>query len=108
MSILLCVIEGTACRSGDGIVCWPEGLPGRMVSTACPKYMYDFDHKGELAAADLWLTDTCLMHTTLPYNNGHLQHLEATTSKICAFLLLQIMSRLSDKHLEYVHTFLHA
>ncbi|KAG5842145.1 parathyroid hormone/parathyroid hormone-related peptide receptor [Anguilla anguilla] len=30
----------------DGIVCWPEGPPGKMVSTACPEYIYDFNHKG--------------------------------------------------------------
>ncbi|KAI2667190.1 Parathyroid hormone/parathyroid hormone-related peptide receptor [Labeo rohita] len=30
----------------DGIVCWPEGLPGRTVSAACPVYIHDFNHKG--------------------------------------------------------------
>uniref|UniRef100_A0A8C2J5S6 Parathyroid hormone/parathyroid hormone-related peptide receptor n=1 Tax=Cyprinus carpio TaxID=7962 RepID=A0A8C2J5S6_CYPCA len=40
------ITEGYCIPEWDGIVCWPEGLPGRMVSTACPDYMYDFDHKG--------------------------------------------------------------
>ncbi|XP_018603155.1 parathyroid hormone/parathyroid hormone-related peptide receptor [Scleropages formosus] len=30
----------------DGIVCWPEGVPGKVVATACPEYIYDFNHKG--------------------------------------------------------------
>ncbi|XP_023671549.1 parathyroid hormone/parathyroid hormone-related peptide receptor isoform X4 [Paramormyrops kingsleyae] len=30
----------------DGIVCWPGGGPGKVVSTACPNYIYDFNHKG--------------------------------------------------------------
>ncbi|KAG1933691.1 parathyroid hormone/parathyroid hormone-related peptide receptor [Pimephales promelas] len=38
--------EGFCSPEWDGIVCWPEGLPGRMVSTACPDYIYDFNHKG--------------------------------------------------------------
>lgn len=53
----LCVVEGFCSPEWDGIVCWPEGLPGRMVSTACPEYIYDFNHKGELAAADLCFTE---------------------------------------------------
>ncbi|XP_052466694.1 parathyroid hormone/parathyroid hormone-related peptide receptor-like [Carassius gibelio] len=40
------ITEGYCIPEWDGIVCWPEGLPGRMVSTACPDYMHDFDHKG--------------------------------------------------------------
>lgn len=62
----LCVVEGYCSPEWDGIVCWPEGVPGRMVSTACPEYIYDFNHKGEPAAADLWLTDTCLKHMEIP------------------------------------------
>uniref|UniRef100_A0A673K2S9 Parathyroid hormone/parathyroid hormone-related peptide receptor n=1 Tax=Sinocyclocheilus rhinocerous TaxID=307959 RepID=A0A673K2S9_9TELE len=38
--------KGYCMPEWDGIVCWPEGLPGRMVSTACPEYIYDFNHKG--------------------------------------------------------------
>uniref|UniRef100_A0A8C6U348 Parathyroid hormone/parathyroid hormone-related peptide receptor n=1 Tax=Neogobius melanostomus TaxID=47308 RepID=A0A8C6U348_9GOBI len=32
----------------DGIVCWPEGPPGRLVSTPCPEYIYDFNHRGHV------------------------------------------------------------
>ncbi|XP_036453155.1 parathyroid hormone/parathyroid hormone-related peptide receptor [Colossoma macropomum] len=38
--------EGFCLPEWDGIVCWPEGAPGRTVSTACPEYIYDFNHKG--------------------------------------------------------------
>lgn len=31
----------------DGIVCWPGGPPGKLVSTTCPEYIHDFNHKGE-------------------------------------------------------------
>uniref|UniRef100_A0A8C3K8P9 Parathyroid hormone/parathyroid hormone-related peptide receptor n=1 Tax=Calidris pygmaea TaxID=425635 RepID=A0A8C3K8P9_9CHAR len=30
----------------DGIVCWPEGVPGKVVAMPCPEYIYDFNHKG--------------------------------------------------------------
>ncbi|XP_074835217.1 parathyroid hormone/parathyroid hormone-related peptide receptor-like [Carettochelys insculpta] len=30
----------------DGIICWPEGFPSQEVSVPCPKYIYDFNHKG--------------------------------------------------------------
>ncbi|KAF4116926.1 parathyroid hormone/parathyroid hormone-related peptide receptor [Onychostoma macrolepis] len=40
------ITEGYCMPEWDGIVCWPEGLPGRMVSTTCPEYIYDFNHKG--------------------------------------------------------------
>ncbi|OCT75385.1 parathyroid hormone/parathyroid hormone-related peptide receptor [Xenopus laevis] len=30
----------------DGVVCWPEGLPGNTVSISCPEYIHDFNHKG--------------------------------------------------------------
>lgn len=39
--------DGFCSPEWDGIVCWPEGPPGKLVSTACPEYIYDFDHKGE-------------------------------------------------------------
>uniref|UniRef100_A0AAY4D570 Parathyroid hormone/parathyroid hormone-related peptide receptor n=1 Tax=Denticeps clupeoides TaxID=299321 RepID=A0AAY4D570_9TELE len=42
----LCVSEGFCSPEWDGIACWPEGSPGRMVSTACPEYVYDFNHRG--------------------------------------------------------------
>ncbi|CAF98426.1 unnamed protein product [Tetraodon nigroviridis] len=40
------VPDGFCSPEWDGIVCWPEGPPGKLVSTACPEYIYDFDHKG--------------------------------------------------------------
>ncbi|KAL2097326.1 hypothetical protein ACEWY4_006533 [Coilia grayii] len=40
------IAEGFCLPEWDGIVCWPEGPPGRLVSTACPDYVYDFNHKG--------------------------------------------------------------
>uniref|UniRef100_A0AAY4D4T4 Parathyroid hormone/parathyroid hormone-related peptide receptor n=1 Tax=Denticeps clupeoides TaxID=299321 RepID=A0AAY4D4T4_9TELE len=40
------VTEGFCSPEWDGIACWPEGSPGRMVSTACPEYVYDFNHRG--------------------------------------------------------------
>ncbi|XP_073768140.1 parathyroid hormone/parathyroid hormone-related peptide receptor isoform X2 [Danio rerio] len=38
--------EGSCLPEWDGILCWPEGVPGKMVSTSCPEYIYDFNHKG--------------------------------------------------------------
>lgn len=38
--------DGFCSPEWDGIVCWPEGPPGKLVSTACPEYIYDFNHKG--------------------------------------------------------------
>ncbi|XP_048096586.1 parathyroid hormone/parathyroid hormone-related peptide receptor isoform X2 [Alosa alosa] len=40
------IAEGFCLPEWDGIVCWPEGPPGRLVSTSCPEYVYDFNHKG--------------------------------------------------------------
>ncbi|RXN14336.1 parathyroid hormone parathyroid hormone-related peptide receptor [Labeo rohita] len=40
------ITEGYCMPEWDGIVCWPEGLPGRTVSAACPVYIHDFNHKG--------------------------------------------------------------
>uniref|UniRef100_A0A8C5ETL0 Parathyroid hormone/parathyroid hormone-related peptide receptor n=1 Tax=Gouania willdenowi TaxID=441366 RepID=A0A8C5ETL0_GOUWI len=37
---------GICAPEWDGIVCWPEGSPGQLVSTACPDYIYDFNHRG--------------------------------------------------------------
>uniref|UniRef100_A0A6I8PKI9 Parathyroid hormone/parathyroid hormone-related peptide receptor n=1 Tax=Ornithorhynchus anatinus TaxID=9258 RepID=A0A6I8PKI9_ORNAN len=31
----------------DNLVCWPEGVPGKVVSVPCPEYIYDFNHKGQ-------------------------------------------------------------
>ncbi|XP_066440955.1 parathyroid hormone/parathyroid hormone-related peptide receptor [Eleutherodactylus coqui] len=38
--------DGFCQSEWDGIVCWPEGKPGSMVSVLCPEYIYDFNHKG--------------------------------------------------------------
>ncbi|XP_073533270.1 parathyroid hormone/parathyroid hormone-related peptide receptor isoform X3 [Phyllobates terribilis] len=38
--------DGFCQSEWDGIVCWPEGKPGSMVSVQCPEYIYDFNHKG--------------------------------------------------------------
>lgn len=43
--------DGFCSPEWDGIVCWPEGRPGKLVSTTCPEYIYDFDHKGEAGPA---------------------------------------------------------
>ncbi|XP_075953365.1 parathyroid hormone/parathyroid hormone-related peptide receptor [Anarhichas minor] len=40
------VPDGFCSPEWDGIVCWPEGPPGKLVSTACPEYIHDFNHKG--------------------------------------------------------------
>uniref|UniRef100_A0A7N8X4A1 Parathyroid hormone/parathyroid hormone-related peptide receptor n=1 Tax=Mastacembelus armatus TaxID=205130 RepID=A0A7N8X4A1_9TELE len=38
--------DGFCSPEWDGIVCWPEGPPGKLVSTACPDYIHDFDPEG--------------------------------------------------------------
>ncbi|XP_034144540.1 parathyroid hormone/parathyroid hormone-related peptide receptor isoform X1 [Esox lucius] len=38
--------DGYCSPEWDGLVCWPEGSPGKLVSTACPEYIYDFNHRG--------------------------------------------------------------
>ncbi|XP_014836409.1 PREDICTED: parathyroid hormone/parathyroid hormone-related peptide receptor isoform X1 [Poecilia mexicana] len=38
--------DGFCSPEWDGIVCWPEGHPGDLVSTLCPDYIHDFNHKG--------------------------------------------------------------
>ncbi|KAF5892435.1 parathyroid hormone/parathyroid hormone-related peptide receptor-like, partial [Clarias magur] len=40
--------EGNCVPEWDGIVCWPDGPPGGMVAVLCPKYVYDFNHKGHV------------------------------------------------------------
>uniref|UniRef100_W5MT80 Parathyroid hormone/parathyroid hormone-related peptide receptor n=1 Tax=Lepisosteus oculatus TaxID=7918 RepID=W5MT80_LEPOC len=40
------VHDGFCLPEWDGIVCWPEGLPGKVVSAACPDYIFDFNHNG--------------------------------------------------------------
>ncbi|KAE8595513.1 hypothetical protein XENTR_v10015772 [Xenopus tropicalis] len=38
--------DGLCLPEWDGVVCWPEGLPGNTVSISCPEYIQDFNHKG--------------------------------------------------------------
>ncbi|NXY41968.1 PTH1R protein, partial [Ceuthmochares aereus] len=46
--LYLCVssTDGFCLPEWDGIVCWPEGVPGKVVAMPCPEYIYDFNHKG--------------------------------------------------------------
>ncbi|XP_066515281.1 parathyroid hormone 2 receptor-like [Hoplias malabaricus] len=30
----------------DGLICWPQGLPGTLTKVPCPRYIYDFNHAG--------------------------------------------------------------
>ncbi|XP_041848999.1 parathyroid hormone/parathyroid hormone-related peptide receptor isoform X2 [Melanotaenia boesemani] len=39
--------DGFCSPEWDGIVCWPKGLPGNLVSIPCPKYIHDFNHEGK-------------------------------------------------------------
>ncbi|XP_034619732.1 parathyroid hormone/parathyroid hormone-related peptide receptor [Trachemys scripta elegans] len=38
--------DGFCLPEWDGIGCWPEGVPGKVVAMPCPEYIYDFNHKG--------------------------------------------------------------
>ncbi|XP_051879179.1 parathyroid hormone/parathyroid hormone-related peptide receptor [Pristis pectinata] len=38
--------EGYCAPQWDGILCWPEGPPGKLVPMQCPDYIYDFNHQG--------------------------------------------------------------
>ncbi|XP_030053056.1 parathyroid hormone/parathyroid hormone-related peptide receptor [Microcaecilia unicolor] len=38
--------DGLCLPEWDGVVCWPEGKPGKVVSVPCPEYIQDFHHKG--------------------------------------------------------------
>ncbi|XP_040978423.1 parathyroid hormone/parathyroid hormone-related peptide receptor isoform X1 [Aquila chrysaetos chrysaetos] len=40
------ISDGFCLPEWDGIVCWPEGVPGKVVAMPCPEYIYDFNHKG--------------------------------------------------------------
>ncbi|KAL4617791.1 parathyroid hormone/parathyroid hormone-related peptide receptor-like [Arapaima gigas] len=41
-------VSGSDCASEwDGIICWPTGRPGQLVSALCPDYIYDFNHRGQ-------------------------------------------------------------
>ncbi|KAJ3595620.1 hypothetical protein NHX12_004923 [Muraenolepis orangiensis] len=45
-AVPLCPADGFCSPEWDGIVCWPEGSPGELVSTTCPEYIHDFNHQG--------------------------------------------------------------
>lgn len=47
VSTALVSTDGFCSPEWDGIVCWPEGRPGKNVSIVCPAYIYDFNHKGK-------------------------------------------------------------
>lgn len=48
-------IDGYCSPEWDGIVCWPEGASGKLVSTSCPDYIYDFNHRGKCdPGSHLW------------------------------------------------------
>uniref|UniRef100_A0A672ZHS4 Parathyroid hormone/parathyroid hormone-related peptide receptor n=1 Tax=Sphaeramia orbicularis TaxID=375764 RepID=A0A672ZHS4_9TELE len=38
--------DGYCAPEWDGLVCWPEGPPGKLISISCPEYIYDFNHQG--------------------------------------------------------------
>ncbi|CAH2281837.1 parathyroid hormone parathyroid hormone-related peptide receptor [Pelobates cultripes] len=38
--------DGFCLSEWDGVVCWPAGAPGSVVSIPCPEYILDFNHKG--------------------------------------------------------------
>lgn len=41
------VFADEVCSPGwDGLVCWPQGSPGKVTKIQCPSYVYDFNHKG--------------------------------------------------------------
>ncbi|XP_062331406.1 parathyroid hormone 3 receptor [Osmerus eperlanus] len=39
--------EGSCVSEWDGIICWPGGQAGQLVSVSCPQYIYDFNHRGQ-------------------------------------------------------------
>ncbi|XP_020854757.1 parathyroid hormone/parathyroid hormone-related peptide receptor isoform X3 [Phascolarctos cinereus] len=38
--------DGFCLPEWDNILCWPAGVPGKVVAVPCPDYIYDFNHKG--------------------------------------------------------------
>uniref|UniRef100_A0A8C6ZE15 Parathyroid hormone 2 receptor n=1 Tax=Nothoprocta perdicaria TaxID=30464 RepID=A0A8C6ZE15_NOTPE len=38
--------EGDCFPEWDGLICWPRGSVGKMLAVPCPRYVYDFNHKG--------------------------------------------------------------
>uniref|UniRef100_A0A8B9F5H3 Parathyroid hormone/parathyroid hormone-related peptide receptor n=1 Tax=Amazona collaria TaxID=241587 RepID=A0A8B9F5H3_9PSIT len=46
LSLCVSSTDGFCLPEWDGIVCWPEGVPGKVVAMPCPEYIYDFNHKG--------------------------------------------------------------
>uniref|UniRef100_A0A672K0L5 Uncharacterized protein n=1 Tax=Sinocyclocheilus grahami TaxID=75366 RepID=A0A672K0L5_SINGR len=37
---------GVCVPEWDGLICWPQGFPGTLTKTPCPRYIYDFNHAG--------------------------------------------------------------
>ncbi|KTF80669.1 hypothetical protein cypCar_00038685 [Cyprinus carpio] len=37
----------------DGLICWPQGFPGTLTKTPCPRYIYDFNHAGNILCSML-------------------------------------------------------
>ncbi|XP_016147798.1 parathyroid hormone 2 receptor-like [Sinocyclocheilus grahami] len=35
---------GVCVPEWDGLICWPQGFPGTLTKTPCPRYIYDFNH----------------------------------------------------------------
>lgn len=40
------LLVGACPSEWDGLICWPQGFPGTLTKTPCPKYIYDFNHSG--------------------------------------------------------------
>ncbi|XP_043931339.1 parathyroid hormone 2 receptor [Protopterus annectens] len=38
--------DGHCSPGWDGLICWPRGSPGEVISVPCPTYIYDFNHEG--------------------------------------------------------------
>ncbi|XP_032876179.1 LOW QUALITY PROTEIN: parathyroid hormone/parathyroid hormone-related peptide receptor [Amblyraja radiata] len=71
----------------DGILCWPEGLPGKLVAMQCPDYIYDFNHEGrayrQCNVDGSWELAAINNRTWANYTecSGHLLHLNHSTEK---------------------------
>nr|XP_020478962.1 parathyroid hormone/parathyroid hormone-related peptide receptor-like isoform X2 [Monopterus albus]XP_020478963.1 parathyroid hormone/parathyroid hormone-related peptide receptor-like isoform X2 [Monopterus albus] len=40
------VKDGDCIPEWDGIICWPRSRASQLVAVLCPKYIYDFNHRG--------------------------------------------------------------
>ncbi|NWY66007.1 PTH1R protein, partial [Erithacus rubecula] len=75
--------DGFCLPEWDGIVCWPEGVPGRVVAMPCPEYIYDFNHKGGCDSPSPWALCAA--------QQGHLPHVTLFSP---SFLLQEVFDRL--------------